>query len=97
MAQMIRPCVDTRERPLGVLRPLRPLRRIRIALPIAALLGLTGCDLLGIESASDVAARREAEGKAVGGACRQAARSIEECYETTSARTRPPSSPAGAR
>jgi hypothetical protein len=79
MAQMTRPCVDTRERPLGV---LRPLRRIRIALPIAALLGLTGCDLLGIESASDVAARREAEGKAVGGACRQAARSIEECYET---------------
>jgi hypothetical protein len=57
------------------------LRRLRIALPVASLLGLAGCDLLGLESASDVAARRDAEGKAVGGACRQAARSIEECYE----------------
>jgi hypothetical protein len=35
---------------------------------------------LGIESASLLASRREAEGKAVGGACRHAARSIEQCY-----------------
>ncbi len=57
------------------LRCLRPLA-------LAALLpALAGCDLLGLESAADIAARKEAEGKAVGGACRHAARSIEECYE----------------
>lgn len=47
----------------------------------AALLLLSGCDQLGIESASAVAARREAEGKAIGGGCRHAARSLEQCYE----------------
>ena len=41
---------------------------------------LAGCDLLGIEGASVVAARKEAEGKAVGGACRHAGRAIEQCY-----------------
>lgn len=41
---------------------------------------LAGCDLLGIEGAGVVAAKREAEGKAIGGACRHAARSIEQCY-----------------
>ena len=48
-----------------------------------ALLGsllLSGCDLLGIEPASAVVARKEAEGKAVGGACRHAGRAIEDCY-----------------
>ena len=41
---------------------------------------LAGCDLLGIEGASAVAARREADGKAIGGACRHAGRAIEDCY-----------------
>jgi hypothetical protein len=41
---------------------------------------LAGCDLLGIESPAAVAAKREAEGKAVGGACRHAGRAIEDCY-----------------
>jgi hypothetical protein len=45
-------------------------------------LALLGCDLPGIESATALAARRDAEGKAIGGACRHAARSIEQCYET---------------
>jgi hypothetical protein len=36
--------------------------------------------MLGIESASQVAAKREAEGKAVGAACRHAGRSIEDCF-----------------
>jgi hypothetical protein len=39
-----------------------------------------GCDQLGIESAGAAAARREADGKAIGGACRHAARAIEDCY-----------------
>lgn len=52
------------------------------ALPFIVLLaGLAGCDQLGIESAAAVAARREAEGKAIGGGCRHAARSVEQCYE----------------
>ena len=57
------------------------MRRHVFALLAAALPWLAGCDQLGIESASQVAARREAEGKAIGGACRHAARSIEACYE----------------
>ena len=48
------------------------------ALALSAL--LSGCDLLGIESAETVAARKEAEGKAVGSACRHAMRAIEDCY-----------------
>ncbi len=48
----------------------------------AVLAGLTlsGCNLFGGESAEAVAARREADGKAVGGACRHAGRAIEDCY-----------------
>jgi hypothetical protein len=41
---------------------------------------LAGCDLLGIEGASAIAARKAAEGKAIGGACRHAGRAIEDCY-----------------
>lgn len=56
---------------------MRPtLRLLCLLLPAA----LAGCDLLGIESASTVAARRDADGKAIGGACRHAGRAIEDCY-----------------
>jgi hypothetical protein len=50
--------------------------------PLFALLlvVLTGCDALGIDSPEKLAALREAEGKAIGGACRHAARAIEDCY-----------------
>jgi hypothetical protein len=51
-----------------------------VLLLASALLALSGCDQLGIESASAVAARREADGKAIGGACRHAGRAIEDCY-----------------
>ena len=44
----------------------------------AALLG--GCDMLGIESPEKVSAARDADGKAIGGACRHAARAIEDCF-----------------
>jgi hypothetical protein len=47
-------------------------------------LPISGCDQisssLGIESASRKAARLGEEGKAVGGACRQSGRAIEDCY-----------------
>ncbi len=41
---------------------------------------LAGCEMLGIESPEKVAAAKEAEGKAIGGACRHAGRAIEDCY-----------------
>jgi hypothetical protein len=40
---------------------------------------LSGCNLLG-ESSEALAARREADGRAIGGACRHAGRAIEDCY-----------------
>lgn len=47
----------------------------RHLLPLLALI-LAGCDQIGIESS----ATREAEGKAMGGACRHAGRALEDCY-----------------
>lgn len=46
--------------------------------------GLSGCDIvqqkLGIEDPVAKNSRAESEGKAVGGACRQSGRAIEDCY-----------------
>ena len=47
---------------------------------LAAVSLLTGCEALGIETATQVAAKKEAEGKAIGSACRHAVRSIESCF-----------------
>ncbi len=54
------------------------IRPAFLLLALATALG--GCDMLGIESASQIAVKREADGKAVGGACRHAGRAIEDCY-----------------
>ncbi len=63
--------------PLG-----RPLRTFLIAAIL--LFSLAACDMiqqqLGIEDLAAKAARTDAEGKAVGGACRQSGRAIEDCY-----------------
>ena len=48
--------------------------------PLLLLTLLAGCDMLGIESPEKLAATREADGKAIGGACRHAGRAIEDCY-----------------
>lgn len=48
--------------------------------PLLLLTLIAGCDMLGIESPEKVAANREADGKAIGGACRHAGRAIEDCY-----------------
>lgn len=58
---------------------MRPTAFIRLVPLLAAGL-LGGCDLLGIESVEKIAAAREADGKAIGGACRHAGRAIEDCY-----------------
>jgi hypothetical protein len=57
------------------------LRRA-LTLAVIAVPGLlAGCDLFGGgESAEALAVRKEAEGKAVGGACRHAGRAIEDCF-----------------
>ena len=55
-------------------RPLIPL--LLCLLPTL----LAGCDMLGIETPAVLSAKREAEGKAIGGACRHAGRAIEDCY-----------------
>ena len=58
------------------------MRRPAFALVLAltALVPLSACDMLGIESPEKVAAARDADGKAVGSACRHAGRAIEDCF-----------------
>lgn len=51
-----------------------------IVLPVCALL-LAACDQLGLDDGAKLAAAREAEGRAVGSACRHSGRALEECYE----------------
>jgi hypothetical protein len=51
-----------------------------LAATLAAASLLSGCELLGIESPEKLAAARDAEGRAVGGACRHAGRAIEDCF-----------------
>ena len=58
------------------------MSRITTLSLVAAAMLLAACDQLGIESASALSSRREAEGKAVGGGCRLSARSLEVCYTT---------------
>lgn len=57
---------------------------MRPALPALALIAaaslLSGCEQLGIDTPASTAAKREADSKAVGGACRHAGRAIEDCY-----------------
>jgi hypothetical protein len=54
------------------------LTRQILAVSLAVLLG--GCELLGMEDPLKIAAAKEAEGKAVGGACRHSGRALEDCY-----------------
>lgn len=41
---------------------------------------LGGCEQLGLEDPAKIAAIKEAEGKAIGGACRHSGRALEDCY-----------------
>jgi len=54
--------------------------RLAVIATLLAVALMGGCDMLGMESPEKLAAAREAEGKAVGGACRHAGRAIEDCY-----------------
>ena len=62
-------------------RLLLPIPAANPRLPLLlVVLALAGCEQLGYESANTVATRREAESKAIGGACRHAGRAIEDCF-----------------
>ena len=41
---------------------------------------LSGCEQLGIETPAQINAAKEAEGRAVGSACRHSGRALEDCY-----------------
>ncbi|HZW72750.1 MAG TPA: hypothetical protein VFF43_04355 [Caldimonas sp.] len=57
------------------------MRRLLVVLASAAVASLAaGCDMLGIDSPEKIAAAREADGKAIGSACRHAGRAIEDCF-----------------
>lgn len=64
-------------------RPYPPFLRTLAAL-LALLPLITGCeqiaDVLELPNPSRDAARLESEGRAIGGACRHAGRSLEDCY-----------------
>jgi hypothetical protein len=69
---------------VGKSRTMNALTRMLSFSMIGLGLLLAGCDQigsrLGLEDPAKKAARLEAEGKAVGGACRQSGRAIEDCY-----------------
>lgn len=50
-----------------------------VSAPILGLL-LAGCEQLGLETPAQVSAAKEAEGRAVGSACRHSGRALEDCY-----------------
>ena len=56
---------------------MKNLPRTLTFLVLASAPLIAGCDKLGIETAT---ARKEADSKAVGSACRHAGRAIEDCY-----------------
>jgi hypothetical protein len=41
---------------------------------------LVGCDALGVETATQINAKKDAEARAIGSACRYALRGIEDCF-----------------
>lgn len=50
-------------------------------LPVLLLLPLlTACEQLGIETPAQTQARQDAEGRAIGSACRYSGRALEDCY-----------------
>ena len=56
----------------------------KVLIGAVLLFGLAGCDIIqqrmGIVDPAAKAAQAEADGRAVGGACRQSGRAIEDCY-----------------
>ncbi|MGE5493381.1 MAG: hypothetical protein ACM31P_19145 [Actinomycetota bacterium] len=55
-------------------------RRPLLIAALIALPWLAGCEHLGIETPAQSQARQDLEGKAIGSACRQTGRPLEDCY-----------------
>lgn len=55
------------------------MRRFSFLVSVLAL--IAGCDQLGIETPAQQAQRAEAEGRAMGSACRHSGRALEDCYQ----------------
>ena len=52
-----------------------------LRLPLLLMLfALAACEQLGLDDQARIAAAREADGRAIGNACRQTGRVLEECY-----------------
>lgn len=58
---------------------MRKAARNLLLAPLCGLL-VGGCDQLGLELPAQVAAAKEAEGRAIGSACRHSGRALEDCY-----------------
>lgn len=56
------------------------LSAVRTFALMGALLWLSGCDQLGLDTPAKAAERKQAEARAIGSACRHAVRAIEDCY-----------------
>lgn len=57
--------------------------RFRHQRPLLAVLfaiALGGCEIPGMEDTAKIAEAKEADGKAIGGACRHSGRALEDCY-----------------
>ena len=52
------------------------LRLYLLLIPFA----LSACEQLGLDDQAKITAAREADGRAIGSACRQSARALEDCY-----------------
>lgn len=50
-----------------------------LLIPLFAI-ALGGCEIPGMEDTAKIAEAKEADGKAVGGACRHSGRALEDCY-----------------
>ncbi len=61
-------------------RTQSPLLRAAWLLGCSTVFVLAGCEQLGIETPETIAAARDADGRAVGGACRHAGRALEDCF-----------------
>ena len=54
---------------------------MQLRLPLLLIpLALVACEQLGLDDQAKIAAAREADGRAIGNACRQTGRVLEECY-----------------
>lgn len=53
---------------------------VRLVMLTGALMVLSGCDQLGLDTPAKVTERKLAEARAIGSACRHAVRAIEDCY-----------------